>query len=225
MSQFRSISFFSNVEPNKEIFRINSNGSLYLVKSPEEIGDIFGEHKPAQVDIQANEIVTREELTEDEDTSSVSQLLVRFVSANRPPQFKVTEPLVGHIDEHSAPHSAIVWEGGDLAQVLDLDQGLNGTIELELIDPGGTFTIEPSAAYRQAHFTLLVNQSALLDFETKRNISVMVCDCVLTKFHISGKLTFLQTTFTSLDYSQRQVWGGCTHKQYHMHNLYWWYQR
>lgn len=166
---------FSNVEPSKETFRINSNGSVYLVKSPKEIGDIYGEHKPAQVDIQANEIVISDELTdENEDTSSVSQLLVRFVSANRQPQFK-SDNLIGHIDEHSAPHSAIVWETEDLAQVLDLDQGLNGTIELELIDPEGTFTIEPSAAYRQAHFTLLVNDSALLDFETKRNISVMVC--------------------------------------------------
>ncbi len=166
---------FFTIEPNKEIFRITSNGSVYLLKSPEEIGDIFSEHKPAQVDIQANEIVLSDELLENKDTSSVSQLLVRFVSANRPPQYKA-DHLVGHIDEHSAPHSAVVWQvEGDLAQVLDLDQGLNGTIALELIDAEGTFTIEPSVAYRQAKFTLLVNDSASLDFETRRNLSVMVC--------------------------------------------------
>lgn len=105
----------------------------------------------------------------------MSRLLVRLLSKNGEPKFS-GEHLVGHIDEHSGQQTAVTWQEIHLAHIIDPDEGLNGTVELELIDSTGTFSIEPKRVYRQASFALLINDSSLLDFETRHNISVMVSE-------------------------------------------------
>ena len=148
-----------------------------LIVSLDELSATNLQNKPIHLEIQATEVII-DKLHENESISSISNLIICLKFTNRPPKFKVDQ-LIGRIEEHSHIGSAVFWHSNDLAHVIDLDQELNGTIKLELVDSGGTFSIEPSLAYRTTYFTLLVNDSFLLDYEKRRNISVMVSEDII----------------------------------------------
>lgn len=166
----------------REQFKMHTNGSVFLTASYAELTAIYAQTRPIVLEIQANEVIIDDNDNENENDnqsiSSTSQLFVLLEYGNRAPQFNTTQ-LLGNIREHSTFGSAVSWQSNELAHLVDLDEGLNGTVELELYDSDGTFTVQPMTAYRKTFITLTVNDSTKLDYEQRTNLSVMVYN-----FHI-----------------------------------------
>ncbi|KPM10645.1 hypothetical protein QR98_0092050 [Sarcoptes scabiei] len=104
-------------------------------------------------------------------TNSSAHLLILFNLKNRRPRFS-TNNCLASIDEHSNFLSSVRWRSSH--QVIDYDYGFNGTFELSIIDPNEIFLITPKIGYQNITFTLLINDSRRLDFETTPNISVII---------------------------------------------------
>ncbi|KAJ6216815.1 hypothetical protein RDWZM_007972 [Blomia tropicalis] len=161
----------------REQFKMHTNGSVFLTASYAELTAIYAQTRPIVLEIQANEVIIDDNDNENENDnqsiSSTSQLFVLLEYGNRAPQFNTTQ-LLGNIREHSTFGSAVLWQSNELAHLVDLDEGLNGTVELELYDSDGTFTVQPMTAYRKTFITLTVNDSTKLDYEQRTNLSVMI---------------------------------------------------
>lgn len=129
---------------------------------------------PIELQIRANEMVAVEEAFNDHSmVSSTSHLILVFAEHNQTPYF-FDSSLTGNINEHSGVMTAVTWPTPYTAHAFDPDFGSNGTIEFHVIDPSGTFIIEPKKAYRNVSFSLLVNNSELLDYEKRTNLTVIV---------------------------------------------------
>lgn len=156
----------------------------------DDLTQIFDLQTPHELLIEANEIVTSESYPQSlllsesspflsstqsnqtsNGTNSSAHLLILFNLKNRRPRFS-TNNCLASIDEHSNFLSSVRWRSSH--QVIDYDYGFNGTFELSIIDPNEIFLITPKIGYQNITFTLLINDSRRLDFETTPNISVIV---------------------------------------------------
>lgn len=104
--------------------------------------------------------------------------------SNNPPEFPSIRPnytsknelvfiLNGQIDDDSKPNSLVQLEQDLIIQ--DQDHGLNGTFDVQLVDPTNTFDIQPKTGYRNQTFLIqLINSNRLRSMENKQ-FDLKVC--------------------------------------------------
>ncbi|XP_077206673.1 cadherin-related family member 1 [Paroedura picta] len=150
---------------SEESFEINNTtGAISVIKNPIKLKKEVYELK-----IQASEIDPSGKMT----THAFAVVTIRIVDLNNhPPTFYGEDGLQNRFEvtmyEH--PQEGEILRGLKIT-VNDSDQGANAKFNLRLVGPGGIFRVVPQTVLNEAQVTIIVENSAAIDYEQSQILS------------------------------------------------------
>uniref|UniRef100_A0A8C4MLU2 Cadherin related family member 1 n=1 Tax=Equus asinus asinus TaxID=83772 RepID=A0A8C4MLU2_EQUAS len=166
--------------PNRLVYSL-VNGSDGAFEINETSGVIFVTQSPAQLRREVYELhvqVTEVSLAGSPAAQAMVSVTVRIVDLNNhPPTFYGENGPQNRFElsmyEH--PPQGEILRGLKIT-VNDSDQGANAKFNLRLVGPGGIFRVVPQTVLNEAQVTIIVENSAAIDFEKSKVLTFKAVD-------------------------------------------------
>uniref|UniRef100_A0A4X2L4K1 Cadherin-related family member 1 n=1 Tax=Vombatus ursinus TaxID=29139 RepID=A0A4X2L4K1_VOMUR len=150
---------YSLVNGSDEAFRINeTTGGISVTVSPSQL-----KKEVYELRVQVSEVSSKETLAPQASTT----VTIRVVDLNNHPPTFYGENGVQNMFEltmYEGPSEGEILRGLKIT-VNDSDQGANAKFNLRLVGAGGTFRVVPQTVLNEAQVTIIVENSAAIDFE------------------------------------------------------------
>ncbi|XP_058155379.1 cadherin-related family member 1 isoform X2 [Dasypus novemcinctus] len=150
---------YSLVNGSREDFEINeTSGAISVTRSPAQL-----RREEYELHVQATEVSA----VGGPAARAQAPVTIRFVDLNNhPPTFYGEDGPQNrfHLSMHEHPPHGEILRGLKIT-VNDSDQGANAKFNLRLLGPGGLFRVVPQTVLNEAQVTVIVENSAAVDFE------------------------------------------------------------